>query len=63
MRIGGGASVLVLHLECSETLPAGCTRGLRHPIHGVSVLDVVYILGIIAVFVLVGLIARGVEKL
>ncbi|WP_227820195.1 hypothetical protein [Agromyces aureus] len=26
-------------------------------------LDVVYILGIIAVFVLVGLIARGVEKL
>jgi len=27
------------------------------------VLDVVYILGIIAVFVLVGLIARGVEKL
>jgi len=27
------------------------------------VLDVVYLLGIIAVFVLVGLIARGVEKL
>jgi len=27
------------------------------------VLDVVYILGIIAVFVVVGLIARGVEKL
>ena len=44
-------------------LPAGRTRCLRHPIHGVSVLDVVYILGIIAVFVLVGLIARGVEKL
>lgn len=31
--------------------------------HGVFVLDVVYLLGIIAVFVLVGLIARGVEKL
>ncbi|MET4156602.1 hypothetical protein [Agromyces sp. PvR057] len=27
------------------------------------VLDVVYLLGILAVFVLVGLIARGVEKL
>ena len=63
MRIGAGASVRVLHLQCSEMLPAGRTRGLRHPIHGVSVLDVVYILGIIAVFVLVGLIARGVEKL
>ena len=44
-------------------LPARRTRGTRHPNHGVSVLDVVYILGIIAVFVLVGLIARGVEKL
>ncbi|MGW9629448.1 hypothetical protein ACWGST_02000 [Agromyces sp. NPDC055520] len=39
--------------------PAAC--GTPEP--GVFVLDVVYILGIIAVFVLVGLIARGVEKL
>ena len=36
-------------------------RGIR--LIGVSVLDVVYLLGIIAVFVVVGLIARGVEKL
>ncbi|WP_157432209.1 hypothetical protein [Agromyces italicus] len=37
--------------------------GPRNPEPGVSVLDVVYILGIIAVFVVIGLIARGVEKL
>lgn len=63
MRIGAGASAGVLHHRCSETLPARRHRGLRHPNHGVFVLDVVYLLGIIAVFVLVGLIARGVEKL
>jgi hypothetical protein len=44
-------------------LPARSARGPRHPDPGVLVLDVVYILGIIAVFALVGLIARGVEKL
>jgi hypothetical protein len=44
-------------------LPVHRARGVRNPNHGVPVLDVVYILGIIAVFVLVGLIARGVEKL
>ncbi|WP_156891233.1 hypothetical protein [Agromyces subbeticus] len=44
-------------------LPARRARGSRHLNSGVFVLDVVYILGIIAVFVLVGLIARGVEKL
>jgi hypothetical protein len=53
----------VLHRRCSETLSARRARGPRHPIPGVIVLDVVYILGIIAVFVVVGLIARGVEKL
>lgn len=63
MRIGAAASARVLHLTCSEMLLAGRTRSPRHPNHGVSVLDVVYILGIIAVFALVGLIARGVEKL
>jgi hypothetical protein len=30
---------------------------------GATVLDSVYVLGVIAVFVLVGLVARGVEKL
>ncbi|MFB6612369.1 hypothetical protein ACFCVO_18750 [Agromyces sp. NPDC056379] len=44
-------------------LPACRACGSRHRESGVFVLDVVYILGIIAVFVLVGLIARGVEKL
>ena len=44
-------------------LPARRARDLRHPNSGVLVLDVVFILGIIAVFALVGLIARGVEKL
>jgi hypothetical protein len=39
------------------------TRPAASETHGVSVLDVVYILGIIAVFVLLGLIAKGVEKL
>lgn len=45
--------------RCPPAAPA-----VRAPFEsGVFVLDVVYILGIIAVFVLVGLIARGVEKL
>ncbi|WP_448809932.1 hypothetical protein [Agromyces bauzanensis] len=53
----------VLHRRRSASLPAHRHRGPRHPEPGVSVLDVVYILGIIAVFVVVGLIAKGVEKL
>ncbi|MFC9560687.1 hypothetical protein [Agromyces sp. NPDC056965] len=63
MRIGAAASARVLHRRCSELLPACRACGSRHRESGVFVLDVVYILGIIAVFVLVGLIARGVEKL
>jgi hypothetical protein len=63
VRITIAATSWVFARICSETLPAGSARDLRHPNHGVSVLDVVYILGIIAVFVVVGLIARGVEKL
>ena len=46
--------------ECCPPV-ASAARGIPEP--GVLVLDVVYILGIIAVFVVVGLIARGVEKL
>ncbi|AWB94501.1 hypothetical protein DCE93_01450 [Agromyces badenianii] len=63
MRIGAEASVRVLHRRCSELLPARRARGRGICESGVFVLDVVYLLGIIAVFVLVGLIARGVEKL
>jgi hypothetical protein len=53
----------VLPRICSEVLPARRARDPRHPNPGVSVLDVVFLLGIIAVFALIGLIARGVEKL
>ncbi|RXZ67749.1 hypothetical protein ESP51_16530 [Agromyces albus] len=63
MRIGTAASARVLHRRCSERLPARRVSGRRPSNLGVFVLDVVYLLGIIAVFVLVGLIARGVEKL
>jgi hypothetical protein len=36
----------------------------RHPdLDGVTVLDLVYVIGILAVFTLVGVIAKGVEKL
>ncbi|WP_158261909.1 hypothetical protein [Labedella gwakjiensis] len=37
-------------------------RAISSP-EGATVLDIVYVLGIIAVFVLVGLVGRGVEKL
>ena len=47
----------------ADPLPTCRARGSCPSESGVFVLDVVYILGIIAVFVLVGLIARGVEKL
>ncbi|MFB9307691.1 hypothetical protein BJY17_002837 [Agromyces hippuratus] len=52
-----------LPVEPVETCPHAATAARGTPEPGVFVLDVVYILGIIAVFVLVGLIARGVEKL
>jgi hypothetical protein len=63
MRITSAATSWVFPRICSEMLPAGRARDPRHPNHGVSVLDVVYILGIIAVFVVVALVAKGVEKL
>jgi hypothetical protein len=56
--------VRVLHRRRSTSLPA---RRVPRPAasagSGVSVLDVAYVLAIIAVFALIGLIARGVEKL
>ena len=63
MRIGSAASARVLHRNAANRCASAAPCGPRHPESGVSVLDVVYILGIIAVFVVVGLIARGVEKL
>jgi len=47
----------------SRTLPARRDRGQRTCIPGVLVLDLIYVAAIIAVFVVVGLIAKGVEKL
>ena len=47
----------------SRTLPARRVRGRRSEIPGVLVLDLIYVIAIIAVFVVVGLIAKGVEKL
>ena len=64
MRIGaGGVRTGVASQVQRNRCPPAALRGPRHPESGVLVLDVVYILGIIAVFVLVGLIAKGVEKL
>jgi hypothetical protein len=57
----GVASTLPVELVGTGPPAAPAARGT--PESGVFVLDVVYLLGIIAVFVLVGLIARGVEKL
>ena len=63
MRIGPAASGEVLHQGCSAgALPAAAGAG-RIPNPGVSVLDIVTLLGILAVFAVVGLIAKGVEKL
>lgn len=44
-------------------LPACRVRGVRHPNHGVFVLDVVYLLGILTVFIVLALVAKGVERL
>ncbi|WP_235508210.1 hypothetical protein [Agromyces sp. Soil535] len=63
MRITAGASARVLHRMRSRTLPARCARGRRTCIPGVLVLDLIYVAAIIAVFVVVGIIAKGVEKL
>ncbi|MFC5789331.1 hypothetical protein ACFPPE_05630 [Agromyces tardus] len=64
MRILPARAARVLHRRRSTSLPA--RRALRPAASagsGVSVLDVVTLLGVIAVFALIGLIAKGVEKL
>lgn len=63
MRIGLAASARVLHRMRSRHCPpaASAARGPAFP--GVLVLDLIYIVAIVAVFVVVGLIAKGVEKL
>ena len=65
MRIGAAASARVLHRMRSRTCPpaAFAARGPRIPFPGVLVLDLIYVIAVIAVFVVVGLIAKGVEKL
>jgi hypothetical protein len=47
----------VVHRDCVKT------RGIIDSRIGVFVLDIVYLLGIITVFALVGLVAWGVQKL
>ena len=50
--------------DAQSNLPARRVRGRRSPhFPGVLVLDLIYVIAIIAVFVVVGLIAKGVEKL
>ena len=63
MWIVRDGAVRELHARCSDALPARRTRrrGIRRP--GVIVLDLVYVAVIVATFVIVGLIAKGVEKL
>ena len=48
--------------DAQSNLPARRVRGRRSRIPGVLVLDLIYV-AVIAVFVVVGLIAKGVEKL
>ena len=54
----------VLPRSCSrEAARRRVTRPAASRIPGVFVLDLIYVAAIIAVFVVVGLIAKGVEKL
>jgi hypothetical protein len=49
--------------DAQSNLPARRARGPRPAFPGVLVLDLIYVIAVIAVFVVVGLIAKGVEKL
>jgi hypothetical protein len=49
--------------DAQSSLPAHRARGSRSCIPGVLVLDLISVAAVIAVFVVVGLIAKGVEKL
>jgi len=59
--LGSHAGYLIIH--CTFTVHAPQLGVRVAQTAGVSVLDLVYVLGIIAVFALVGLVAWGVEKL
>jgi hypothetical protein len=52
-----------LHARCSDALLGRRTRRCDIRSSGVIVLDLVYVAVIVATFVIVGLIAKGVEKL
>jgi len=63
VRIGSGASPRVLHRMRSRICPPAASAACGPAFPGVLVLDLIYVAAIIAVFVVVGLIAKGVEKL
>ena len=63
MRILPAASARVLHRMRSRTCPPAAIAACGPAFPGVLVLDLIYAIAVIAVFVVVGLIAKGVEKL